>query len=95
MNAARTFNSRIMELAKKGYTPAQLIPILEVLEDTLLGFQEDTMADKDIPVDEKGRLAMILTPMIRTMKEAKNSCSVLTQKASQPQQTRLHNAQLQ
>lgn len=94
MNAARTFEYRLTEFAKQKTDPTLLIPPLEVLEEILIKFHEDLMADKDTPVDEKGRMATVIAPMLRGVRNSRDKCLAAKQRADAPAPRKLHNSHL-
>lgn len=94
MNAARTFEHRLSEFAKQRVDATLLIPPLEVLEETLIKFHEDLMADKDVLVDEKGRMATVIAPMLRAVRNSRDKCLAAKQRADTPAPKKLHNAHL-
>ena len=94
MNAARTFEYRLTEFAKQRIDPTLLIPPLEVLEEVLIKFQEDLMADKDTSVDEKGRMATLISPLLRGVRNSRDKCLAAKQRADAPAPKKLHNAHL-
>lgn len=81
-------------MVKTGVDPTLVLPVLELMEECLIGMQADFMADKDTLPDEKGRLSMVITPLIQATRDAKDICGVAKreQHTSQP---KLRNAHLQ
>jgi hypothetical protein len=94
MNVARTFDARVKALVKDKVNPIYMGPVLEILEDTLIDFQEDVMADKDLTPEKKGDLATVLTPLLVAIRRSRQMCGGLKEKGDTPTVKRLHNSHL-
>ena len=95
MNPGRTFSARLRQLQMLGMEPVVLIPCLELLEETLIDFQAGVMSDKLMLMDEKGRLATTLTPLLNAVRAARDTISASKQREDQPPPKRLHNSHYQ
>lgn len=93
MTPSRTFQTRLAQLAKKGTDPILLIPLMELMEETLIDFQNTCMVDKEIAADEKGRLATTLTPLLLAVRHNRELLLATRQKP-EPQKYKLRNAHL-
>jgi hypothetical protein len=94
MNIGRTFDRRIRELRSEKVDPVLMIPVLELLEETLLQFQSDVTGDKQIEIEEKGRLVTLLTPLLRSLRAARDQWMAGHAAPNKSPQPKLHNAHL-
>ena len=94
MNIGRTYDRRIRDLRSEKIDPALMIPVLELMEETLLQFQSDVIADKQLPMEEKGRLVTIITPQLRSLRAARDSWMAGRGSSDKPHKPKLHNAHL-
>ena len=93
MNAGKSFGAKLRSLHGK-YDPLLLIPCYEELEKALLEYQSAIMADKEMPVDEKGRMAMVITPMHTAMVKNREMLERKREAPVSPPLKQLHNSQL-
>ncbi len=94
MNTPRVFKKKLLELVKAGGDPLLVLPVLELLEECLINLQSDYMADKDLLPDEKGRMSMVITPLIQSTREAKDMCGAAKREIPTTP-TKLRNPHLQ
>lgn len=90
----RLFKKRLLELAKNGTDPTLILPVLELMEECLINLQADHMADKDMPPEEKGRMSMVITPLIQITRDVKDMCGAAKRETSTTL-TKLRNPHLQ
>ncbi len=95
MIPGRTFHARLQQLQKaEKIEPVVFIPVLELFEELLIDFQETCMADKEIAPDEKGRIATTLTPLLRGVRQSRESILAARERPEQAK-PKLHNRHLQ
>lgn len=94
MNVARTFEARLKALTKEKVNPVLVIPVLDTMEEILIGLQQDIMVDKNIPSDEKGRLAQTLTPLLIGVREFRQKLHSVKERGEIVPQKRLNNAHI-
>ena len=94
MNVARTFEARLKALIQAKINPVLVIPVLDTMEEILIGLQQDVMLDKDIPNDEKGRIAQTLTPLLIGVREFRQKLHSVKDRGEIVPQRKLHNAHI-
>ena len=93
MNAGKSFGAKLRALHGK-IDPLLLIPCYEELEKSLLEYQSTIMCDKEMPVEEKGRMAMVITPMHAAIVKNREMLERKREAPVSPPPKQLHNAQL-
>jgi hypothetical protein len=94
MNAERTFTSRLRQLITRGYEPAYVVLVLDDMETTLLNYQTTVMEDKQMPFDEKGRHAQVITAMINSVRRARVQVPSSKDQLEDQPKRQLHNSHL-